>query len=47
MTSKLGPTENTALLLLLKSFPGERVSFVKALPSNSFGIFPYLAVAAS
>jgi hypothetical protein len=32
ITSRLEPAENTALLLLLKSFPRERVLFVKALP---------------
>jgi hypothetical protein len=31
-------------LLLLKSFPWERVLFAKALSSNGSGIFAYLAV---
>jgi hypothetical protein len=44
--SRLGPTENTALLLLLKSFPWEYVLFAKALPSNGSCIFPYLEVVA-
>jgi hypothetical protein len=34
ITSWHGPTENTVLLLLLKSFPWERVLFAKALPNN-------------
>jgi hypothetical protein len=43
LASRLGPTENTALLLL-KSFPWERVTFAKTLPGNGSGIFAYLAV---
>jgi hypothetical protein len=46
ITTPLGPTENTALLLLLKSFPWERVLFAKALPINGSGIFAYLEVVA-
>jgi hypothetical protein len=46
ITSLLGSTENTDLLLLLKSFPWEHVLLSKVLPSNGFGIFAYLAVAA-
>jgi hypothetical protein len=46
ITSQLGPTENTALLLLLRLFLWECVLFVKVLLSNSFGIFAYLAAVA-
>jgi hypothetical protein len=45
ITSRLGPTENAAHLLL-KSCLWERVLFMKALPSNNYGIFAYLAVVA-
>jgi hypothetical protein len=44
ITSWLGPTENTALLVLLKSFLWDRGLFVKVLPHNGSGIFAYLAV---
>jgi hypothetical protein len=45
ITSRLGPTENADVLLLI-SCPWKRVSFVKALPSNDSGIFAYLAAVA-
>jgi hypothetical protein len=44
--SLLGRTENISLLLLLKLFPWEGVSFVKALPTDGCAIVAYLAVIA-
>jgi hypothetical protein len=41
ITFRLGPAGNTALLLLLKSFPWERVLLARALSSNGSGIFAY------
>jgi hypothetical protein len=46
MTSRLGPEENTALLLLLKLFDWKRVLLAKALPSNGSGILTYLVAIA-
>jgi hypothetical protein len=38
IVSRLGPTEITSLLLLIKSFTSERLLFVRALPNNGSGI---------
>jgi hypothetical protein len=46
ITTQLGRTDITTVLLLLQLFPWERVLFAKDLPRNDSGIFAYLAVVA-
>jgi hypothetical protein len=42
ITTRLGPTEKTALPLLRKSFPWERILFAKVVHSNGSSTFAYL-----